>query len=40
MKLKKKLFTGLLVIGLLATAFTGCGKKDYAAKAFAVDFDA
>ena len=28
MKLKKKLFSGLLVLGLVAAAFTGCGKKD------------
>ncbi len=39
MKLKKKLFSGLLVLGLVATAFTGCGKKDDA-KTFTVGFDA
>lgn len=40
MKLKKKLFSGLLVLGLVAAAFTGCGKKDDAAKTFTVGFDA
>ncbi len=39
MKLKKKLLSGLLVLGLVATAFTGCSKKDDA-KTFTVGFDA
>lgn len=40
MKLKKKLFSSLLILGLVATAFTGCGKKEDDAKTFTVGFDA
>lgn len=40
MKLKKKLLSSLLVLGLVATAFTGCGKKENDAKTFTVGFDA
>lgn len=40
MKLKKKLFSGLLVLGLVAATFTGCGKKEDDAKTFTVGFDA
>lgn len=39
MKLKKKLLAGLLALGIVATAFTGCGKKDDD-KTFTVGFDA
>lgn len=39
MKLRKKLLAGLLALGIVATAFTGCGKKDDD-KTFTVGFDA
>lgn len=38
MKLFKKLALGALAVGMMATVFTGCGKKD--SKTFTVGFDA